>query len=65
MIKRLVLLISSSEPDLARQEQEESALNTLLNAGYAIIIQKEVEQRHVGISILLVLWRKDDEIHSA
>lgn len=65
MIKRMVLLISSNEPDSARQEQEESALNTLLNEGYTIIIQKEVEQRHVGVGVLLVLWRKDDEIHSA
>lgn len=61
MIKRMTLLISSydHEPDSARQEQEENALNTLLNEGYTIIIQKDSEQRHVGIIILLVLWKKD------
>lgn len=67
MIKRMSLLVSSynNDPDsvrqdLARQDQEESALNTLLNESYIIIAQTEVEQRHVGKYILLVLWKKDE-----
>lgn len=64
MIARMSLLILSNELDLVRQEQEQNTLNRLLNEGYTIIIQREIEKRHVETSLLLILWRKDDEVHT-